>query len=149
MSGQWNEESVLPPRLHVRAMGDARFEPPLERLRRSADRATEMARLHDEEILQALGAASKESDPYLANVLATEALNRHRRLVARLWAVAVAYTLLFALGTLLVLSAAASGAGLEPHEGWIVWFALFAPPIAAGVAAYAWRLRRILARARA
>ena len=129
-------------------MGDARFDPPLARLRAASDRASALAALKDEEVLQALAASSKLEDAYFANVLATEALNRHRRLVARLWATGAAYLLVLVVASLVVLVAAISGAGIEPHEASLVWIALLAPPVAGGAAAYVWRLRGALARAR-
>lgn len=57
-------------------MGDTRFRPPYARIRRAADQARELQSLSDEEVIAALAAASGDADPYLANVLATEALNR-------------------------------------------------------------------------
>lgn len=63
-------------------MGDARFDPPYSRVRDATDRKAAIGALTDAEVLAALGGASRERDAYLANVLTTEALNRHRRLVA-------------------------------------------------------------------
>lgn len=141
-------ECFYPSRSTRGLMGDARFDPPLARLRAASDRASALAALNDEEVLQALAASSKFDDAYLANVLATEALNRHRRLVARVWAAGVAYLLVLAVACLGVLLAAVSGAGIEPHEASFVWIALLAPPLAGGAAAYVWRLRAALARGR-
>lgn len=62
-------------------MGDARFEHPLRRLLAASDRLGELRRMTDEEVIQALAAASKmpAGDAYVANVLATEAMNRMHR----------------------------------------------------------------------
>ena len=70
-------------------MGDARFEEPYERLADASDRASALRRLSHAEVIQALAAASRAQDPYLANVLATEALNRYRRLAALFAAIAL------------------------------------------------------------
>lgn len=61
-------------------MGDVRFAMAFDRLRRSKDLAVTLHGLTDEEVVHALAHASREHAPYLANVLATEALNRlHER----------------------------------------------------------------------
>lgn len=60
-------------------MGDARYSPHYERIRRAADRAAAIRDLSDDQVVQALAAASRDQDPYVANVLATEAMNRMRR----------------------------------------------------------------------
>ncbi|HWH07690.1 MAG TPA: PAS domain S-box protein [Candidatus Thermoplasmatota archaeon] len=62
-------------------MGDARYQPHLDRILNASDRAAEIARLEDAAVVQALAAASSREprDPYLANVLATEAMNRIHR----------------------------------------------------------------------
>lgn len=60
-------------------MGDIRFLESYERIRDSANRARELRSLSDEAIIGALAAASRELDPLMANVLATEAMNRARR----------------------------------------------------------------------
>lgn len=60
-------------------MGDVRFERPYERVASAADRAAAIRALSDEDVIAALAAARAESDPYLANVLASEAQNRVRR----------------------------------------------------------------------
>ncbi|HWG90736.1 MAG TPA: hypothetical protein VNZ52_07825 [Candidatus Thermoplasmatota archaeon] len=60
-------------------MGDRRFEAPYDRLA-DADNAVETLRgFRHEEVIEALAAASRKDDPLLANVLATEALNRIAR----------------------------------------------------------------------
>ncbi|HUR70025.1 MAG TPA: PAS domain S-box protein [Candidatus Thermoplasmatota archaeon] len=48
-------------------------------MRAAKDRLAELVNLEDDEVVQALAHASRERDPMLANVLATEALNRMRR----------------------------------------------------------------------
>lgn len=60
-------------------MGDARFSHPLRQVRAAEDRAAAIRELADHDVVQALAGASREQDPYLANVLATEALNRLSR----------------------------------------------------------------------
>ncbi|MEA3202231.1 MAG: hypothetical protein QOE90_3659 [Thermoplasmata archaeon] len=60
-------------------MGDTRFDAPYRALRAAPDAARATAALEDDEVIQALAAASRERDPYFANVLATQAMNRMRR----------------------------------------------------------------------
>ncbi|HWG92504.1 MAG TPA: PAS domain S-box protein, partial [Candidatus Thermoplasmatota archaeon] len=60
-------------------MGDLRFLAPYERVRSADDRVETLRRLGDLDVVAALAAASFERDPLLANVLATEAMNRMRR----------------------------------------------------------------------
>lgn len=60
-------------------MGDVRFDPLLERLTQATDRRAALAAFTDEDVVSALAAASRVREPYLANVLATEAMNRTRR----------------------------------------------------------------------
>ncbi|MEA3199543.1 MAG: two-component system, chemotaxis family, CheB/CheR fusion protein, partial [Thermoplasmata archaeon] len=62
-------------------MGDIRFERPYRRLK-AGDTATQLRRMTEEEVIEALASASRDHDPYLANTVATEALNRIRRLRA-------------------------------------------------------------------
>lgn len=80
-------------------MGDARFQEPLQRITRASDRADAAADLSYDELVRALGAASRSGDPYLANVLTSELLNRSRRGTARVFSaglgVAAAVLLLF------------------------------------------------------
>ncbi|HUR69593.1 MAG TPA: hypothetical protein VM370_10135 [Candidatus Thermoplasmatota archaeon] len=80
-------------------MGDARFEDPLVRLKRSDDRKTAIDRMTYDDLILALGAASRERDPYLANVLTSELLNRSRRWTAHIFSaglgVAAGIVLLF------------------------------------------------------
>lgn len=59
-------------------MGDVRFVAPYERLRDAADRTRTLRELSDSDVIAALAGASLQRDPYLANVLATEAQNRLR-----------------------------------------------------------------------
>lgn len=65
-------------------MGDARFQAAYAKLRDSPDRAMALATMSDEDVVEALAAASRANDPLVANVLATEATNRMRRLRASL-----------------------------------------------------------------
>jgi hypothetical protein len=60
-------------------MGDRRFSESLVRLREASDRSAAITRLSYEDLVLALAASSREREPYLANVLATELLNRSRR----------------------------------------------------------------------
>lgn len=57
-------------------MGDTRFQSPYRWVKDADDPANAIRELSDEEVIAALAAASRDQDPYLANVLATEALNR-------------------------------------------------------------------------
>lgn len=60
-------------------MGDLRFEAPLVRVRVADDRGRAIADLSYDDLILALGAASRERDAYLANILTSELLNRSRR----------------------------------------------------------------------
>lgn len=60
-------------------MGDARYGEHYRRLMEASDRAAHVRSMPDEALIQALAHASLSHDPYLANVLATEALNRMGR----------------------------------------------------------------------
>jgi signal transduction histidine kinase len=60
-------------------MGDSRYRAFFERVRDANDRAREIRLLPDEGVVAALAASAEGNDPYLTNVLATEALNRLRR----------------------------------------------------------------------
>lgn len=61
------------------ATGDARFDPAYVRVRDAEDRVAALRELSDVDIVRALAAASREHEPFLANILATEAENRIRR----------------------------------------------------------------------
>jgi PAS domain S-box-containing protein len=60
-------------------VGDRRFDPIFERVRDAQDRVAEIHALSDDEVIAALGGATRHNDPLLANVLATEAQNRAQR----------------------------------------------------------------------
>ena len=60
-------------------MGDARFTRPYDIVRDAPDRAAALKALSDVDVVEALAHASRERDPLLANVLATEASNRIHR----------------------------------------------------------------------
>ena len=60
-------------------MGDRRFEPHLRRVEAAVDQAAELRDMSDAAVVEALAAASRSRDPYLSNVLATEATNRMQR----------------------------------------------------------------------
>lgn len=66
-------------------MGDRRFDRPYSLVRDATDRASAVQGLTDLEVIHALAAASREHDPLLANVLATEAENRMRRVDTMTW----------------------------------------------------------------
>lgn len=57
-------------------MGDTRFNAVYSRVRDSPNRIGELRTLTDEDVISALAGASRASDPLVANVLATEAMNR-------------------------------------------------------------------------
>lgn len=63
-------------------MGDARFAPFYEVVRDAEDPVRAIKHLSDDGVVSALAWASRERDPVLANVLATEALNRMHRATA-------------------------------------------------------------------
>lgn len=63
-------------------MGDKRFDPVFERVKNAKDRVHVIQKLSDDEVIAALGGASRAEDPLLANVLATEAQNRAQRATA-------------------------------------------------------------------
>jgi PAS domain S-box-containing protein len=65
-------------------MGDTRFTPYYERVSRADDPAEAIRALSDEGVVAALAAASRSGNPFLANILATEAQNRMRRIRAAL-----------------------------------------------------------------
>lgn len=60
-------------------MGDRRFEPHLNRVEAAADSKKEIRDMSDTAVVEALAAASRAGNPYLSNVLATEATNRMQR----------------------------------------------------------------------
>ncbi|HWG89510.1 MAG TPA: PAS domain S-box protein [Candidatus Thermoplasmatota archaeon] len=60
-------------------MGDLRYTHPYRRLVEAEKPLDVLRALPDDDVIAALAAASRENDPYLANVLATEAQNRTRR----------------------------------------------------------------------
>lgn len=59
-------------------MGDSRFAAYYHQVKEASDTAAAIRDLADEGVVAALAAASRSADPYLANVLASEALNRIR-----------------------------------------------------------------------
>lgn len=60
-------------------MGDRRFARPYHAVKNAADRVAALRGLSDTEVVEALAHASREADPLLANVLATETTNRMER----------------------------------------------------------------------
>lgn len=65
-------------------MGDRRFDRLYRAVADARDREAALRQLDDEDVIAALAAASREHDALLANVLATSAMNRVRRLRAAL-----------------------------------------------------------------
>ena len=60
-------------------MGDTRFMAPYRRVKKAANPLDEIRALSDEDVIAALSAAASEKDPYVSNVLTTEAQNRVTR----------------------------------------------------------------------
>jgi two-component system, sensor histidine kinase and response regulator len=60
-------------------MGDRRFARPYDAVKNAADRMAALRGLSDTEVVEALAHASRDADPLLANVLATETANRMER----------------------------------------------------------------------
>lgn len=60
-------------------MGDTRFKAPYQRVKNAANALDEIRALSDEDVIAALSAAAAEKDPYVSNVLTTEAQNRVTR----------------------------------------------------------------------
>jgi hypothetical protein len=101
-----------------------------------------LAGLSFSDVLVALGGAARAGDGYVANVLVTEALNRHRRMAAFYGAITVGAAVFIIVRTLLV-AAFAADVGVSPLIAVAVTvLVLF---IAAGIAfaAYATARRRL------
>lgn len=92
-------------------VGDDRFQDSLAALASAPDRAAALRAMPFDRLLQALAAASRERDPLLANVIATELLNRYRRGVPLVAAAAVGLV----VGALLGFVATASFAA-HPYD---------------------------------
>jgi PAS domain S-box-containing protein len=60
-------------------VGDIRFGPVFDRVKNAENRAEEIFSLSDDDVIAALGGATREQDLLLVNVLATEAQNRAHR----------------------------------------------------------------------
>jgi PAS domain S-box-containing protein len=60
-------------------MGDRRFDPLFQRVRDATDPIAEIRDLSDDDVIGALGGATRQDDLLLANILATEAQNRAQR----------------------------------------------------------------------
>ena len=60
-------------------MGDVRFKAPYDRVKKATNALDEIRLLSDEDVIAALSAAAAEKDPYVSNVLTTEAQNRVSR----------------------------------------------------------------------
>lgn len=65
-------------------MGDRRYDRAYAKVRGAGDPERVLREMPDDEVVEALAAASRAADPLLANILATSALNRMRRLRAAL-----------------------------------------------------------------
>lgn len=83
-------------------MGDTRYDAAYESVLTSRDRAATIQALSDREIIYALAAASKRMDAYLANVLASAALDRQSRRDARFLGVVAGALVVIVLRTLLI-----------------------------------------------
>jgi Kef-type K+ transport system membrane component KefB len=123
-------------------MGDDRFEDPLRRVASSPDRRAAIASLRDEELVQALAAASRRGDPLLANVLATAALNRYRKRAALVSATALAGLVGAVLIVLLVTVASLEPSNLPDELTMAGVFAAFALGALAGRLLYPGLRRR-------
>ena len=102
-----------------RPMGDRRFDPPLRRIQQASDRAKTLREMSDEDVISALAASARENDPYLSNVLATEAHNRIRTTRAITDAVAEGVIVASPDGRVYYINAAAErmfGLGVEEFE---------------------------------
>lgn len=98
-------------------MGDVRYGPYYQRLAESADPATTVRALDDAQVVAALAAASRERDPLVANVLATEAMNRMRRATAVAESVAEGVLAVDTAGRIMYANAAAQRLlGVERSE---------------------------------
>ena len=67
-------------------MGDRRFEEAYEQIVLSPDRVRALDQASIDKLVHALAWASQHRDPLLANIIATEILNRYRSHAARAWA---------------------------------------------------------------
>lgn len=123
-------------------MGDNRFDPPYDRVQAAADRAKAISAMYDAEVILALGGAARAGDTYLANVLTTEVLNRHRRLAA--WFAAVAYGAAAFIFPRIVLTFVLADPRLDVSEAWRVLLTVVLL-VASGTVAAAmyWRARRL------
>lgn len=90
-----------------------RFQPYYERFARAEDRAEALREMSAEEIVQALAAASRSGEPLLANVLATEAINRLRRVKTAIHHLGEGVCLIDAEGRVILLNPTA-----ERLTGW-------------------------------
>lgn len=86
-------------------MGDTRFDEPILRIREAEDRQLAISALSYDDLILALGGASRGGDTYLANILTSELLNRSRRVAALIFSaglgVAAGVVLLF-IGAMLL-----------------------------------------------
>lgn len=93
--------------------GDARYQPHYDRVLHAEDRAAMLRAMASEEVIQALAGASRATDPLLADVLATEALNRMRRVRTAVQHMGEGVCLVDAQGRILLFNPAA-----ERLTGW-------------------------------
>lgn len=99
-------------------MGDVRFDGALNKLRQSEDRLRALRSLTDDEAVFALAAASKSNDRFLANVLATEILNRQRRANAVIAGAIGGALAVMAARTALLLAVALAAPAWPPVAAW-------------------------------
>lgn len=123
-------------------MSDRRYDEALARLKGASDRAAAIRSLAYDDIILALAATSRTGDGYLANVLASELLNRTRRGVAVVFSaglgVAAGIMLLFVGGAFLA---------RHPHNFSDHVFLILAAVVVAVAAVAAWIVHpRILTR---
>ena len=90
-------------------VGDRRFEPHLDRLEAARDPMGALRDMSDAAVVEALAAASRGNDPYLSNVLATEATNRMHRARAEVAHLGEGLCSLDAAGRILTANPAAEG----------------------------------------
>lgn len=123
-------------------MGDRRYDAAYRAVAEAPDRSAAIRDLRHEEVVQALAAASKRMDAYLANVLAVEVLNRYRRQRAALGGAVAGLSTAVALRTFLLVKAEVGAR--TPFDAALLWTSLGAliPAFLVGLAVMAWLLRR-------
>lgn len=139
----------MPGRPNVGRMGDARFEQPLDRVRVAPDRVRAVAGLDYEDLVLALAAASREREPYMANVLATELLNRSRRGTARVLSSGLGMGAALILLLLGIAALSSHPHNVEDHLFLLVGFLALAAGAVGARLVYPRALARLMERKRA